>query len=82
MCVFACMLCCMMDWKEYAPLLLSDVCVLRRADLEQAMAKGMQTIGMSAEAPSIEAVELGATDRERRLLQRIAALEQQLAQKK
>ncbi len=50
------------------------------ADLDQAMGQAMQKIGMSAAAPPLHAVELAATARERQLLQRIAALEAQLAQ--
>ena len=79
----ACMPCCVVrPLESQGSTVQSEVSGLRRADLEQAMGKAMQEIGMSAEAPSTHhAEQLGATDRERRLLQRISALEQQLARK-
>ncbi len=48
------------------------------ADLLQATQKAMDRIGMTAQAPAIDAQALAQSDRERELLDRIAQLEAKL----
>ena len=52
--------------------------ILSCADLQQAMQKAMDRIGMTAQAPAADMQLMVQTDREQELLDRIAVLEAQL----